>query len=95
MTDLCDSHAYHIARANAILQEKTIGIKGLFDEPVVIQCYTSDHMIEDRIVALSDFLHRMGREAHQGAVGLVIAGEYFEIGFPLDASPPQKRKKQR
>jgi hypothetical protein len=67
----------------------------LFDEPVVIQCYTSDHAIEDKIFALSDFLHRMGREAHQGAVGLVIAGEYFEIGFPLDAPPPQKRKKRR
>lgn len=67
----------------------------LFDEPVVIQCYTSEHVIENKIFTLSDFLHRMGREAHQGAVGLVIAGEYFEIGFPLDAPPPQKRKKRR
>src|SRR3954454_21353565 len=67
----------------------------LFDEPVVIQCYTGSHVIEDKILALSDFLHRMGREAHQGAVGLVIGGEYFEIGFPLDSPPPQKRKKRR
>src|SRR6516165_1773073 len=27
----------------------------LFDEPVVIQCYTSGHVIEDKINALSDF----------------------------------------
>src|SRR4051794_6844231 len=67
----------------------------LFDEPVVIQCYTSAHVIEDKINLLSNFLHRMGREARQGAVGVVIGGEYFEIGFPLDAPPPQKRKKRR
>jgi hypothetical protein len=67
----------------------------LFDEPVVIQCYTSSHLIEDNIHTLSEFLHRMGREAHQGAVGLVIGGEYFEIGFPLDSPSPQKRKKRR
>ena len=67
----------------------------LFDEPVVIQCYTSGHVLGDKINALSDFLHLMGREAHQGAVGLVIAGEYFEIGFPLNAPPPPKRKKRR
>lgn len=67
----------------------------LFDEPVVIQCYTGMHVIEDEIFALRDFLHRMGREAQQGAVGLVIDGEYFEIGFPLAAPPSQKRKKRR
>ena len=27
----------------------------------------------------------MGREAHQGAVGLVIDRDYLEIRFPLDA----------
>ena len=56
----------------------------LFDEPVVIQCYTSEHVIEQKIPALRDFLHRMGREARQGAIGLVIDGDYFEIGFPLE-----------
>ncbi len=66
----------------------------LFDEPVVIQCYTSEHVLADKILALRDFLHHMGREAQQGAVGLVINGEYFEIGFPLDAPQP-KRKKRR
>jgi hypothetical protein len=35
LTDLCDSHAGHIVRGNAILQEKTIGIKGLLDEAIV------------------------------------------------------------
>ena len=70
----------------------------LFDEPVVIQCYTSEQALEQQAPALRDFLHRMGREARQGAVGLVIDRDYLEIGFPLEASTPParpKRKKRR
>ena len=44
----------------------------LFDEPVVIQCYTGEQILERQAPHLRDFLHRMGREAHQGAVGFVI-----------------------
>ena len=42
---------------------------------------------------LREFLHRMGRDARQGAIGLVIDGDYLEIGFPLDAPPKPKRPK--
>jgi hypothetical protein len=45
--------------------------------------------------ALRDFLHRMGREARQGAVGLVIDDDYFEIGFPLEEGPPPRQPKSR
>lgn len=69
------------------------GGKLLFDEPVVIQCYTSEQLIEERLPALREFLHRMGREAHQGAIGLVIDDDYFEIGFPLEEVPPPRRSK--
>ncbi len=72
--------------------------KLLSDEPVVIQCYTSEAMIEQRLPALRDFLHRMGREARQGAIGLVIDRDYLEIGFPLKGTPMPKRpgsKKRR
>src|SRR3954469_5101734 len=69
----------------------------LFDEPVVIQCYTSERAIEDRAEELKTFLHRMGREARQGAIGLVIDRDYLEIGFPLEStarprSPKGKRR---
>jgi hypothetical protein len=67
------------------------GGKLLFDEPVIIQCYTSESLIEERISELRAFLHRMGREARQGAIGLVIDGDYLEIGFPLDESSKPKR----
>lgn len=62
----------------------------LFDEPVVIQCYTSEQRLEAQASVLHEFLHRMGREARQGAIGLVIDREYLEIAFPLDsASTPE------
>jgi hypothetical protein len=65
----------------------------LFDEPVVIQCYTSEETIERQTPKLRQFLHRMGREAKQGAIGLVIDRDYLEIGFPLDEPPSARRKK--
>jgi hypothetical protein len=69
------------------------GGKLLFDEPVVIQFYTSEHMLEHQMNPLGDFLHRMGREARQGAIGPVIDGDYLEIGFPLEEiTPPQRPK---
>jgi len=56
----------------------------LFDEPVVIQCYTSEQAIASQTAGLKMFLHRMGREARQGAIGFVIDRDYLEIGFPLE-----------
>ena len=47
---------------------------------------------------LRDFLDRMGRDARQGAIGLVIDRDYLEIGFPLEEPPngsPRRRKKRR
>lgn len=55
----------------------------VFDEPVVIQCYTSAKAIEKAAKKLREFLVRMGTETHQGAVGFVIDDEYLEISFPL------------
>jgi hypothetical protein len=65
----------------------------LFDEPVIIQCYTSEEALERQAEPLREFLTRMGREARQGAVGLVIDRDYLEIGFPMD-SPPAPRRSQ-
>jgi hypothetical protein len=41
----------------------------LFAEPVIIPCYASEQAIESRTADLGRFLHRMGREARQGAIG--------------------------
>jgi hypothetical protein len=55
----------------------------LYDQPVVIQCYTSEELLETQGEVLRAFLIRLGTEAKQGAVGLVIDRDYLEIGFDL------------
>lgn len=57
--------------------------KLLFDQPVVIQCYTSEDALERHADDLRRFLVRLGTEARQGAVGFVIDRDYLEIDFPL------------
>jgi hypothetical protein len=69
--------------------------KLLFDEPVVIQCYTSQQALREQAPALREFLHRMGREARQGAVGLVIDRDYLEINFPPEEPGPPARSRRR
>src|SRR5262245_823921 len=49
----------------------------IYDEPVVIQCYTNEATVESKAPALRGFLVRMGTETRQGAVGLVIDRDYL------------------
>ena len=51
------------------------------DEPVVVHCYTTPTDIQNdrNLAALGAFCRKMGREAHQGEIGLVIGDEYFAM----------------
>ena len=51
------------------------------DEPVVVHCYTTPAQIEDQrnLAELGSFCRKMGREARQEEVGLVVGDEYFAI----------------
>jgi hypothetical protein len=51
------------------------------DEPVIVHCYTTPADIENdrNLAALGSFCRQLGRETHQGEVGLVIGDEYFAI----------------
>lgn len=53
----------------------------VFDEPVVIHCYTTprDAGSQTKLKKLAAFCRRMGRETNQGEVGLVIADHYYAI----------------
>lgn len=84
-------------QGRGVWRDDAQGGKLLFDEPVVIQCYTSEQAVESRADELKAFLHRMGREARQGAIGLVIDRDYLEIGFPLEepAKPRHPKGKKR
>jgi hypothetical protein len=74
-------------QGKGVWRDDAQGGRLLFDEPVVIQCYTTEQAIERQAEALRKFLHRMGKDARQGAVGLVIDRDYMEIGFPLESRP--------
>jgi hypothetical protein len=76
-------------RARGVWRDDEQGGKLIFDNPVVIQCYTSTEAIKANINALKELLLRMGTETHQGAVGFVIGGTYMELSFPL---PPGEGK---
>ncbi len=53
----------------------------VFDEPVVVHCYTTpkDAQSQVKLKKLAAFCRRMGRETHQGEIGLVIADRYYAI----------------
>ncbi len=75
-----------------VWRDDTQGGKLLFDQPVIVQCYTSGKAIERKAPKLREFLHRMGREAKQGAIGPMIDRDYLEIGFPLEGTPLRQPK---
>jgi hypothetical protein len=82
-------------QGEGIWRDDAQGGKLLRDKPVVIQCYTSEHLIEQKMQELREFLHRMGREARQGAIGLVIDDDYLEIGFPLEKVSTARHRKRK
>ncbi len=53
----------------------------IFEETQMVTSYVPGELLEDAEVLrrLRDFLHELGREAHQGEVGVVIGGIYYGI----------------
>ena len=70
-------------KGKGVWRDDDQGGKLLFDEPVVVQCYTSEDAIRRQAGALREFQVRMGTECRQGAIGFVIDRDYLEIRFPL------------
>lgn len=68
-------------KAKGIWRDDERGGALVKDEPVVVHCYTTPADIEDgrSLAELGSFCRRMGREAHQGEIGLVVGDEYFAI----------------
>ena len=57
--------------------------KLIYDEPVIIQCYTSEEALDEHCEELHSLLLRLGIDGQQGAVGFVVDRDYLEITFPL------------
>lgn len=68
-------------KAKGIWRDDERGGALVKDEPVVVHCYTTPADIQnDRNLAeLGSFCRKLGREARQGEVGLVVGDEYFAI----------------
>jgi hypothetical protein len=51
------------------------------DEPVVVHCYTTpaDIQDDDNLAEIRSFCRKLGRDARQGEIGLVVGDEYFAI----------------
>jgi hypothetical protein len=66
-------------RAKGVWRDDERGGVLVKDEPVVIHCYTTPAEVSDsaHLGQLGAFCRRMGREAHQGEIGLVIGDEYL------------------
>lgn len=66
-------------RAKGVWRDDQMGGVLVKDQPVVIHCYTTPADISDpdRLARLGSFCRRMGREANQGEIGLVIGDEYL------------------
>jgi hypothetical protein len=56
------------------------------DEPTIVTCYADPTDVTSAALAeLRAFLHRLGRDAHQGEVGIVVDGSYYPITHYDDA----------
>ena len=50
------------------------------DEPTIVTCYADpDDVTSQALAELRTFLHRLGRAANQGEVGIVVDGRYYPI----------------
>jgi hypothetical protein len=68
-------------KAKGVWRDDERGGALVMDEPVVVHCYTTPADIQDdaNLGALGAFCRKMGREAGQGEIGLVVGDEYFAI----------------
>jgi len=87
-----ESEVFAILRKTSSLRDYLLKAKGSWrdDErddvrirgkPVVVHCYTTPADIQDdrNLAELGSFCRKMGREARQGEIALVVGDEYFAI----------------
>jgi hypothetical protein len=76
-------------KARGVWRDDERGGALVFDEPVVIHCYTTPEKItaEENLARLGAFCRKMGREANQGEIGLIIGDEYLAIQEYAEEEP--------
>ncbi|MBI3409559.1 MAG: hypothetical protein HY040_14560 [Planctomycetes bacterium] len=79
----CFDGATAFPKGRGVWRDKQQGGRLIFDEPVVIHCYTNKEALDKHVDKLREFLLKLGSETNQGAVGIVLDRTYMEIQFPL------------
>ncbi len=79
-------------RARGVWRDDSNNRRLIFDQPVIVQCYTSEESLDDHGEVLHGFLQRMGTETNQAAVGFVIDRDYLEISFPTAGRKHGKKR---
>jgi hypothetical protein len=72
-------------KGRGVWRDDQQGGKLIFDETIVIHCYTNLDAIDKHSADLRQFLVTKGQETNQGAVGYVIDRTYLELRFPLSS----------
>ena len=80
--ELCGG-ATAFPQGQGVWRDDAQGGRLVCDEPVVMNCSTSETLLEAQAPRLRQFLIDMGEQTRQGAIGLVIDRDYLEISFPL------------
>jgi hypothetical protein len=63
-----------------VWRDDTAGGAMLFEQTVMVVSYTDPVLLtSETLTKLREFLHRFGREARQGEVGIVMDGVYYGI----------------
>jgi hypothetical protein len=77
------SGATAFPRGLGVWRDDARGGKLVWDEPVLIQCYTNEATLLEKSAKLGEFLIDMGTATRQGAGGFVIDHDFYLIEFPL------------
>ena len=88
----CFGGATAFPKARGVWRDDERGGELIYDEPVIIQCYTSLDAIEEHTETLMGFLNEMGVQMRQGAVAYVIDEVFIEIPFPLEGETDEERE---
>jgi hypothetical protein len=78
------SGATAFPRGLGVWRDDAQGGRLVWDQPVLVQCYTSEEALEEKAAVIREFLVEMGAATRQGAVGFVIDRDFYEIQFPLE-----------
>lgn len=75
----CFGGATAFPKGRGVWRDDRQGGKLIYDETIIILCYTNREAFDGHLTEFHTFLAQKGKETNQGAVGFVLEGSYMEI----------------